>query len=93
MGIFDIENEITREILKDRGYRVVYNINEEHQRKGKNYFINIHRVYKYNSEVGSGEFYWYAYVLDGGYDRWKNKVIYSGKIELVSDLIALEDYD
>ena len=92
MGIFDIENEITREILKERGYRVVYNINEEHQKKGKNYFINVHRVYEYNSEDKSGVFYWYAYVLDSGYDRWKNKVLYRGKIESLSDLITLENY-
>lgn len=93
MGVFDIENEITREILKDRGYRVVYNITEEHQKEGKNYFINIHRVYGYNGEDRTGRFYWYAYVLDGGYDRWRNKVIYSGEIESLSELIALENYD
>ena len=91
MSIFDDEKLITRELLKECGYHQVYDINEEYHKRCKNYYINIHRAYKYREDIRYGEFYWIVYILNGGYDRWRNKVLFQGEIKTTLDLIAIEN--
>lgn len=92
MGIFNLDEPITREFLEDRGYSLDYTSGITRWAKPidklgePDIWISILRLY--NDQTGEG--YWSCWVTEGGPSRWINKQLLNTVVTTQLDLINLE---